>query len=244
MLQQADDACHTHAYPDGESVERTRIRVVAFTRLAWRLVQIEHNRYTGHEEKEEHYPELLDTFLAAVGLPQQTDNSEQQRQAVEYVMPFILFQLFRQQVLIAYEHVVNELDTGNPVTVLYFSAALQVVLASGKVPHKVAPVHEVELVELDVFPLRGHGYHNHFAAFVVGHIISFDILPGLILVGVRAAVHAREEHILRVFVFDTSRNFDVAVLFIGSGFLLADIFGSVVGNARFAIPVFHVQSYL
>ena len=162
-------------------------------------------------------------------------------------MPFILFQLFRQQVLIAYEHVVNELDTGNPVAVLYFSAALQVVLASGKVPHKVAPVHPVELVgeeELDVFPLRGHGYHNHFAAFVVGHIIPFDILPGLILVGVRAAVHAREEHVLRVFVFDTSRNFDIAVLFVGSGFLLADIFGSVVGNARFAIPVFHVQSYL
>ena len=82
----------------------------------------------------------------AIGLPQQTDNSEQQRQAVEYVMTLVLFQLFRQQVLIAYKHIVDKLDTGNPIAVFDFSTTLQVVLASGEVPHEIAPVHPVELV--------------------------------------------------------------------------------------------------
>ena len=247
MLQQTDNACHAHTNPDGESIERTCICVVAFARLARCLVQVEHNRYTGHEEEEEHYPELLDTLLSAIGLPQQTDNSEQQRQAVEYVMTLVLFQLFRQQVLIAYKPSVDKLDTGNPVAVFYFSATLQVVLASGEVPHEIAPVHPVELVgeeELNVFPLRRHSHHNHFAAFVVGYVISLDVLPCLILVGMSAAVHTGEEHILRILVFDASGDFDVAVFLVVSGLFLTDVFGSVVGDARFAISVFYVQGYL
>ena len=79
MLQQADNACHTHTNPDGKSVERTSIRIVTLTRLTRRLVQVEHDGYTGHEEEKEHHPELLDTFLTAVGLPQQADDAEQQR---------------------------------------------------------------------------------------------------------------------------------------------------------------------
>ena len=130
---------------------------------------------------------------------------------------------------------------------LYFSAALQVVLASGEIPHEVAPVHPVELVgeeEFDVFPLRRHGYHNHFTTFVVGDVISLDVLPGLVLVGMRTAVHTREEHILCVFVFDTSGNFNITVFLIGGSLFLTDVFGSVVGDARFAITVFHIQGYL
>ena len=183
MLQQADNACHAHTNPDGESIERTCICVVAFARLARCLVQVEHNRYTGHEEEEEHYPELLDTLLSAIGLPQQTDNSEQQRQAVEYVMTLVLFQLFRQQVLIAYQHIVDKLDTGNPVAVFDFSATLQVVLASGEVPHEIAPVHPVELVgeeELDVFPLVRYVHHHHFAALVVWDVMPLDVYPLLV----------------------------------------------------------------
>ena len=159
-------------------------------------------------------------------------------------MTLVLFQLFRQQVLIAYKHIVDKLDTGNPVAVFYFSATLQVVLASGEVPHEIAPVELVGEEELNVFPLRRHSHHNHFAAFVVGYVISLDVLPCLILVGMSAAVHTGEEHILRILVFDASGDFDVAVFLVVSGLFLTDVFGSVVGDARFAISVFYVQGYL
>ena len=161
-------------------------------------------------------------------------------------MALIVLQFLRQQTLVAHQEVVNERDAGDPVTMFYFSAALQVVLASGEVPHEVAPVHPVELVgeeELDVFPLCGHVHHHHLSALVIGNVFALNVYPGLIFPGVLAAVHTREKHILRVFVFDTSGDFNIAVLFIGSGFFLADKFGSVVRDTWFAIAIFYIEGY-
>ena len=78
------------------------------------------------------------------------------------------------------------------------------------------------------FPLCGHVHHHHLSALVIGNVFALNVYPGLIFPGVLTAVHTREKHILRVFVFDTSGDFNIAVLFIGSGFFLADKFGSVV----------------
>ena len=50
---------HAEAYPHGEGVERAGEGVVALTGLAGCLVEVQHNRYTRHEEEEEHHPELL-----------------------------------------------------------------------------------------------------------------------------------------------------------------------------------------
>ena len=50
LAQQLDEAGDTHADPDGKGVERTGVSVVAFTRLAGRLVQVEHDGDTRHEE--------------------------------------------------------------------------------------------------------------------------------------------------------------------------------------------------
>ena len=61
-------------------------------------------------------------------------------------MSLVVFQFLRQEALVAHQPVVDERDTGNPVAVFNFSAALYVVLASGEVPHEVAPVHPVEMV--------------------------------------------------------------------------------------------------
>ena len=161
-------------------------------------------------------------------------------------MSLVVLQFLRQQTLVAHQEVVNERDTCDPVTMFYFSAALQVVLASGEVPHEVAPIHPVELVgeeELDVFPLCRHVHHNHCPALIVGDVFALNVYPGLIFPGVLTAVHAWEKHILCVFVFDTSGDFDVAVLFIGSGFLLTDKFGSVVRDTWFAIAIFYIKGY-
>ena len=162
-------------------------------------------------------------------------------------MSLVVFQFLRQEALVAHQPVVDERDTGNPVAVFNFSAALYVVLASGEVPHEVAPVHPVELVgeeELDVFPLCGHVYHNHVAAFVIGHIVTLDVLPGMVLLCMGTAVHTREQHVLGVFVLNASGDFDVRILFVGCSFLLADELRAVVLDARFAVTVFHVQRHL
>ena len=126
---------------------------------------------------------MLDTPLAVVCLPEESDQAEQQRQAVEYVVSFVVFEVLRKQFLVAHQQIVDKWDSGDPVTVFYFSAALNVVLPSGKVPHKVAPVHEVELVgeeELDVFPLVRYVHHHHFAALVVWDVMPLDVYPLLV----------------------------------------------------------------
>ena len=40
-----------------------------------------------------------------VGLPEKPDQSEQQRQAVEYIVSFVILEVLRQEFLIAYEQV-------------------------------------------------------------------------------------------------------------------------------------------
>ena len=129
LAQQLDEAGDTHADPDGKGVERTGVGVVALTRLAGRLVQVEHDGDTRHEEQEEHDPELLDALLSAVGLPQQADDAKQQRQTVEHVVPLVFLQVGGDQRLVAYEQVVDEVDARDPVAVLYLAEALDVATA-------------------------------------------------------------------------------------------------------------------
>ena len=102
-------------------------------------------------------------------------------------MSFIVFEILRKQFLITYQQVVDKRNTGDPVAVFNFSATLYVVLPSGKVPHEITPVHEVQLVgeeEFDIFPLGRHIYHYHFSALVVWHIMAFHVHPLLVKLGV------------------------------------------------------------
>ena len=71
-------------------------------------------------------------------------------------MALVLLQVVWQFALVAIEGVVDESETGTPVTVLRLTVALNIVLSSGKVLHEVATVHEVALVreeEADVVKL-------------------------------------------------------------------------------------------
>ena len=90
-------------------------------------------------------------------------------------MSLVVLQTVRQECLVAYEHIVNERNTRNPVTVFNFALTLNVVLSSCKVPHEVSPVHIVHLIykeELDVFPLSRNLHHNHFATLVVRNLLT------------------------------------------------------------------------
>ena len=50
----------------------------------------------------------------------------------------------------------------------YFTLSLYVILASGKIPHEISPVHVVQLVdkeELDVIPLGRDFHHHHLSRY-------------------------------------------------------------------------------
>ena len=61
-------------------------------------------------------------------------------------MSLVLLQLSRQHALVAQACIIDKREAGNPVTMLQLTVALDIILSSGKVPHKVAPVHKVALI--------------------------------------------------------------------------------------------------
>ncbi len=177
FLKNVDDCRHSDSAPYSERIERACVSIVAFTRLHRCLVKIEDNSKSGHEEQEEHHPELPYAPLASVSLPEKAYESEQQRHAIEHVVSFVGFQFVRKLALVAEPPVVEERYTGNPVAVFQLSVALYVVLPSCEVPHEVTPIHEVTLVrkeEADVFCLCRNLNRYGFSAPVVRYVRAVD----------------------------------------------------------------------
>ena len=259
---EVDDGSHTHAAPDGERIERAGIGIVALTRLQGCLVQVDHDGQTRHKEQEEHHPELLDAFLSACHrLPEQSEQSEQQRQAVEHVVALVLLQVVGQVVLIAQSGVVYEGNATNPVAMLSFAVTLNVVLSSCKVPHEVAPVHEVALVadeEAQVVPLAWHVHHDVLATAVEGHVVArrvvaagvFQSQPALVegyVVGsctTLGAIHAWEEHVLCILVFVLGAHDEVRVLLVGTCLLLALVYGLALRRNGSAVAAVGFELHL
>ena len=253
FLDEVVDGSHAEATPDGVGVEGTGIGIVALTRLHRRLVQIDHDGKSRHEEEEEHHPELLDAALSAIGLPEQSNDTEQQRQTVEHVVALIFLKFIGEQALVAQSCIIDEGDTRDPVAVLQFAIALDVVLTSGKVPHEVAPVHEVALIaeeEENVLQLRRCAHHDGLTATVVGFLRAFhdpcrsSLHPTLVGGGVGSVVHAWEEHILGILVGVLVAHDEVGVLLVRRGLFLLLIDGSALLHARLAILSIHIEGHL
>ena len=132
-------------------------------------------------------------------------------------MSLIIFQIARQESLVAHQEVIDKRYTRNPVTMFYLSLTLKIILTSGKVPHKVSPVHEVHLIdeeELDVFPLGRHLHHNHFATLIERYGLTFYAAqPVFVSFGMRIAIHTWEQHILSILIFGLVTYLFVAVFF-------------------------------
>ena len=79
-----DEGQRTQTDPDTEGIERTGIRIVSFTRLVRRLVEVDDDRETGKEEEEEGEREALSSYCFSIfihtqELPQDTDETQEQR---------------------------------------------------------------------------------------------------------------------------------------------------------------------
>ena len=134
-------------------------------------------------------------------------------------MSLVFLQLIRQLVQIAQTPVVEPVETSNPVAVLQFTITLQVVLTTSKVPHEVAPVHEVTLIrdeETQVLELRRYIHANHLATAVVHLLMSADFAhPAFILGCMSRAVHTGEQHVLSIFVLVLGAYDEVFIFFVG-----------------------------
>ena len=102
-----------------------------------------------------------------------------------------LAQVVGQERLVAKAWIVDKRNARNPVAVVEFAAALDVVLAAGEVPHEVAPVHVVKLIIKEELKVLGESRLYACAGLdgvAVGvdacggfHLITFHAYPFLVL---------------------------------------------------------------
>ena len=208
MLRPVVDSHHSHTDPDTKGIERTHVCIVTFTRLIRRLVQINHDSQTGQQEQQHGDRERLPSFFfllavlydALAALPYHTDDTQQERQHVIHIVSLVVAQFGRQLRLVTQHGIVDSRNTADPVTLRYITIRLQVVLTSCKVPHEVAPVHEVHLVteeEAHILAKRRTITRLITSAVLIAHTMTMDIGPlfvGLYMVRIRRP-HTRERHL-------------------------------------------------
>ena len=115
-------------------------------------------------------------------------------------MSLIFLQFTRQGILVAKHRVIDKRNTCNPVTFRHFTIALQVILTTREVPHKVPPIHEIHLIaeeETQVLAKRRTIVRFLLAAVLITHTATLDICPALIAGNMvrLTRIHAREQHL-------------------------------------------------
>mgnify|MGYP003209928807 FL=1 len=69
--------------------------------MSRRLVEVDDDGQSRHEEQEEDRPELLDTSLATEGLPEEAQKTKQQRHTVEDIVALIFLERVGHEILVA-----------------------------------------------------------------------------------------------------------------------------------------------
>ena len=174
--EQISQGEHAQTDPDAESIERSRIYVVAFARLRRARIEVYHQRDAHHYEHPHHHREIA---LVAVELVYQTYYSQQERQEKVGVAGGVVPHLVGQVGLRTHVQFVERLDAREPVAVGYgLLRSLYVVLASHEIPEEITPVHVVELVGEEVVEVFGEGRLGEVLArgFVVNRTSEIEHL--------------------------------------------------------------------
>ncbi len=104
-------------------------------------------------------------------------------------MTLVFLEDGRQLGLVSKPGVINERNTGDPVSFRYIPVRLKVILTPGEVPHEVAPVHKMYLIskeESQVLSKSRAIIRLLLSAVVITHFLPFDIRPLLISVNMIA----------------------------------------------------------
>ena len=115
-------------------------------------------------------------------------------------MSLVVFQIIGQFALVSVQSIVYKRYTRNPLTCIYFTVVrLYVVLSADEIPHKIPPVHKIELIGEEEFEIFAHSGDNkllHLPALVGFYTSSFEVCP-LFVCGyvIRySRKHPREKH--------------------------------------------------
>src|SRR5574344_255434 len=198
-FQPRSDIKHAQANPYTEGIERARISIITLTRLIWRLIKINDNGQASQQEQNKGEPETLHSLFLTGKLVKNTKDTQQERQEIVSIVRTVVLQLGRQIALIAQHGIVDERNTAAPVAMSHFSIALDIVLTTHEVPHKVTPVHETDLIlqeENKVLTKSRIDGRIDLTHIGVTDVVSLDVGPLLIgcnMVGL-LAIHTRERH--------------------------------------------------
>ena len=231
FLNPVINGSNAQSAPNSKRIEGTSVSIVTLTRLSRCLVEVEHDGQPRHEEEEEHHPELLNALLSFESLPEETEQTEDERHAVEHIVPLVLSQIRRKFALVTQHGVVDERETGNPVAMFEFTVTLDVVLTSCEVPQEITPVHEVHLIRHEEFQVLSKCRNMDSPLLIVrirnGFLIHIS-QPSLVQTGILGAVDAREEHALVAWIdiLNLAIHGYVLVFLVSVLFLLSHVFRS------------------
>ena len=163
-------------------------------------------------------------------------------------MTLVFLQVIRKEALVTKHHIVNEWYSGNPVAMLQFAIALNVILTAGEVPHKITPIHEVALVgkeEPDVLKHCRHLHVDYLSATVILPYGAFHSAhPCLVGAGMVVTVHTWEEDILRILIGVFCPYHEIAVLFVRRLLLYALVYRATFLHSRHAHIALHIECHL
>ena len=185
---------HGESYPYREHIERAGIGIVPFTDLIGRLVEVQDNRDSRHKEHQEHNPAAP---LVPFKLPYKADDTKQQRKEEIVILTLVLRQCRGSVALVSEAELVQEADTAFPVSVenIPGGRAVDIVLASDEIPHKVAPVHPVELIVEEVGHIGSESGLSVLGAPDLGPLALGIAEVEVYVALVSIAPHTGEEHL-------------------------------------------------
>ena len=140
--------------PHGKRIERSDIRIIPFTRLKRRLVEVHHNGQSCHQEQQAHNGSAL---RVSERLESQSHQTQDQRHIKEVIQPSVVLHVLGERTAIPQTLGINEIDATQPIAVHEIAVTLNVILLADEIPEEVSEIHPPHLVireEPQILPLR------------------------------------------------------------------------------------------
>ena len=138
----------------------------------------------------------------------QTNQPENNWKEVEHIVRRILLRIIWGIFLRPKSCLIHCRYTRQPVTAHCVAVSLNIILSTRKVPHKVSPIHPVNLVIVEVSQVLSHRRKSLFirtelCSFVFRSIISRPTFVTSYLMGILTPIHSREYCLLLVSPYRT-----------------------------------------
>ena len=208
----------SQADPHGKGIEGTDVRIIPFTRLQRRLVEIHNDGNARHQKQQAHDRSALGV---SEGLEGQSYQPKDQRQVIEVVQSSVVLHVLRQRPAISKTLSVDEIQTTQPISIHEVAVTLNVILFANEIPKEVPEVHPTHLVireKPQVLTLRW----DEFFEGVVQTAFSLQRLPNVVLVSRLVCTLGQPSQIVLLCLLLSGQPLHVALACRQSSFKLAE----------------------